>query len=275
MRADTYQNSDRLSGTDASKNEEYLTAARLSDAAGRCYNRGIPVFTDFLDINRQSVFTAFSSGEKGIFGFKMPPVSCVMSGGYDLAERKVIIFLPYEDFPYEVPFDIIKISPVNIRFAEELTHRDYLGAVMGLGIVRDKFGDIIVARDGAYIIALKSITPYITDNLNQVKHTAVTAEVTDYNDFSYVPDFKEIRGTVASLRLDSVIALGFGGSRSRLISYIENGKVAVNGKIITSNAYSLKPEDIVSVRGLGRIKFISSGALTKKGRTVVVLHKYI
>ncbi len=261
-----------------SKSEERIIEGRLLDAANCCYNRGIPVCTDFLDLNKQTIFDSMVSvgTHKGASGSKLPPVSFFAAGGYDLAERKVIVFLPYEDFSYDdVPYDIIKISPANPKFAEPLTHRDYLGAVIGLGVSRDKFGDVLVVEEGAYIFSIKSITSYITGNLCQVRHTTVKSEVIDSLDFDYTPRFREIQGTVASLRLDSVIALGFGSSRSHLISYIENGRVAVNGRIITSNAYNLKPEDIISVRGLGKIKFINSVTSTKKGRIVVIIYKYI
>ena len=257
--------------------EESLIEGKLLDAANTCYNRSIPVCTDFLDLNVQTILNRMlSSGHhKGKSGLKMPPVSHIATGGYDLAERKVVVFLPYDEFPYEIPYDIVKITPVNARFAEDLTHRDYLGSVMGLGIVRDKLGDIIVTDDCAYIFSIRNITPYIIENLCQVRHTTVKAEIVDVPDFHYTPKFKEIQGTVASLRLDTVIALGFGGSRNHLITYIEDGKTSVNGRIITSNAYNLKPDDIISVRGLGKIKYINSVTSTKKGRIVVIIHKYI
>lgn len=131
-----------------------------------------------------------------------------MDGGYDTAERKMIIFLPYEDFPYNQPYDIIRIKPANPRFAESLTHRDYLGSLMGLGITRDKLGDVVLDDGCAYVFADANISDYIISGLCQVKHTTVTASTVDKLDFNYTPAFEEIKGTVASLRLDSVISLG-------------------------------------------------------------------
>ena len=112
-------------------------------------------------------------------------------------------------------------------------------------------------------------------NISKIRHTYVTVELLDRADFNYTPEYEEIKGTVASLRLDAVIALGFHGSRNQLITYITDGKVAVNGQIITSNAYNLKPDDIISVRGLGKIRFIRSITETKKGRLMVIINKYI
>ena len=100
-------------------------------------------------------------------------------------------------------------------------------------------------------------------------------EIIDAEDFEYVPSYEEIRGTVASVRLDSVIALGFNSSRNHIISYIEEGKVAVNGRIITSNAYSIKDNDIISVRGLGKIRYVNTLSETRKGRILILIHKFI
>ena len=94
-------------------------------------------------------------------------------------------------------------------------------------------------------------------------------------EFNYEPAYEVIKGSVASLRLDAVIALGFNGSRSHIASYIIDGKVSVNGRIITSNAYNLKAGDIISVRGLGKIRYIETFSETKKGRIMITINKYI
>lgn len=248
--------------------DEKIVLNRFKDLSNACYKRDIPVFTDFLDINRQTIF---HNNIK-----EMPPVSWKVIGGYNLAERKLIVFLPYEDYPFQIPYDIIAVRAANPKFAEELNHRDYLGSLMNIGIAREKLGDIVVKDKTAYIFCLKSISQYVIENMAKVRHTIVNAAIIDEADFPDVePEFKEISGTVASLRLDSVISLGFGSSRSKLINYIEGGNVSVNGRIITSNAYTLKPDDIISVRGLGKIRFIRSVTETKKGRTVVIINKYI
>ena len=253
----------------AQSGEDRFTAGRLIDAANACYNRGIPVSTDFLDLNKQSVF------HRVITSPDFLPVDYRIDGGYDMAERRMVTFLPYEEFPYVIPYNIIRIKPANPRYAEELTHRDYLGSLMGLGIVRDKLGDIIITEGSAYVFASEGITDFIISGLCQVRHTTVISTLVDKPDFQYTPRYQEIKGSVASLRLDAVISLGFGGSRSSMISHIESGQTAVNGRIITSNAYNLKPDDIISVRGLGRIRFINSVASTKKGRLIVIIHKYV
>ncbi len=247
-------------------NDERLICNRFLDAANMCYSRNIPIATDFLDINKQTLFQSIIKD--------LPPVSYIALGGYELAERKVIQFLPFEDFPYENPYSIIKIAALNGKFSDELSHRDYLGTILGLGISRDKTGDILVMDNEAYVFCCNNIADYLVENLTRIKHTTVYSTIISSIDFKYEPKYDTITGTVASLRLDSVISLGFQGSRSHLISYIEDGKVSVNGRIITSNAYHLNENDIISVRGLGRIQYVRYIADTKKGRAMIEINKY-
>lgn len=247
--------------------EDKLAFNRILDIANNCYNRNIPTATDFIDLHMQSVFKSNMN--------QLPPVCSIAMGGYDLAERKQILFLPYEDFPYEPPYDIVRISPVTAKFFEELGHRDFLGSLMGLGLTRAKFGDIIVDNNCAYVFCTKGVTKIISDNLIKIKNTQVKIELVDAINFSYKPKTEEIIGSVASLRIDCLIALGFKESRSHLISYIENGQVYVNGQLITTNAYNLKENDIISLRKKGRIQFVEVLSSTKKGRIMVKLNKFI
>ena len=172
-------------------------------------------------------------------------------------------------------FSVIRIKPANKKFAEDLNHRDFLGSIMGLGINRSKIGDIIIQDSSAYFFCCTSIAKYITDNLGRIKHTTVTCEIVENMSFDYEPRYEEITGSISSLRLDSVISLGFNSSRSHIIKYIEEGKTFVNGRIITSNGHHIKPDDLISIRGLGKIKFIREITTTKKGRLMIIIHKYI
>lgn len=248
-------------------NDDKLIANRLLDYANQCYQRNIPVVTDFLDLYKQSIFHSILH--------KMPPICWKAIGGYDLAERKVILFKPYEEFPDPEIFSTIKIQASNNKYREQLTHRDYLGSILNLGITREKIGDIIIKSDATYLFCSLNITDFLLDNILKIKNTFVRTELVYLDHLEFTPNYKEIKGSVASLRLDSVIALGFSGSRSHLISYIETGKVSVNGQIITSNGYSLKVNDLISVRGLGKIKFINTICETKKNRQMVIIYKFI
>lgn len=249
------------------ENDDRLVCNRFKEAADNCYYRSIPTSTDFLDLYKQNLFNTVIK--------ELPPVQYRLEGGYELAERKVVLFLPQDFETSDMPFVTLKVTPRNLHFTEKLSHRDYLGSVMGLGITRDKVGDILLCDNCAYIFCMKGIAEYLTDNLLKIRNTYVAVTEISNEEFNYEPAYEVIKGSVASLRLDAVIALGFNGSRSHITSYIIDGKVSVNGRIITSNAYNLKAGDIISVRGLGKIRYIETLSETKKGRIMITVNKYI
>lgn len=188
----------------------------------------------------------------------------------------MVAFLPdalcYE---YFYPISVLKIRPLQKKFSETLSHRDYLGAILNLGLERSKIGDIVVQDDFAILFVHQSLESFVQDELKRIRHTSVITEVENFQDFSYSPKIEEKKGTVSSLRLDSLLALAFSSSRTKLVAYIENGKVFVNGKLITSNGYQIKDSDIISVRGLGRFQYKGMVSQTKKRRYFVTIHLYI
>ena len=119
------------------------------------------------------------------------------------------------------------------------------------------------------------MAPFIYENLTRIRHTTVTVTEEDVSDISYTPKLEEIAGTVASVRLDTLLALAFGSSRSKLVALIEGGKVFVNGRLMTTNSYQIKEGDIVSVRGMGRFQYEGIRSQTKKGRYYVAIQKYV
>ena len=242
---------------------------RFIELADKCYYKNIPVYTEFLNLNEQSIFMSMIT--------KLPPVQYQLTGGYQGAERCMAAFTPIDyKKVVEAPISILKVSPVHMKYADCLTHRDYLGAVMNLGIERSMIGDILVEQSQtAYLFVVDKICDYIIEQLLKIKHTNVgLTEVMDI-DTEITPDFKIIEGTVASIRLDSVAALAFGIPRSRSMKYIESGLVFVGGKNITSNAYLLKNNDIISIRGLGRFIYVGQSSLTRKGRLLITIKKYV
>jgi RNA-binding protein YlmH len=251
------------------KDEERLICNRMLDMANNSYYHNIPVTTDFMDLYSQSLFHNIIKD--------LPPVKWKLIGGYELAERKIIVFYPeyMVDNDFYDSYATIRIYPADKRFSDDLNHRDFLGSVIGLGITRGQIGDIIIQDNEAILFCTNKIKSYILDNLSKIRHTYVRCEEIFASDIEFTPRYNEITGSVASLRLDAVISLGFGQSRSHLINYIEEGKIYVNGRIITSNAYSIKEGDIISIRGLGKIRFISEISTTKKGRMMIRIHKYI
>ncbi|QOV20971.1 RNA-binding protein [Blautia liquoris] len=240
---------------------------RLEELADTAYQRSIVTFTEFMDLEEQHMLHSVNWRDYG--------VTASLFGGYDMAERQMAAFLPDAlVFEWKYPFVCVKIFPESIKFSETIGHRDFLGAILNLGITRNRLGDLIVRDNCGYVFAEEKIAHFLCSELTRVKHTLVTAEICESVTSFPGPDEKEIKGSVASLRLDSMIALVFGGSRTSIVPYIENGKVFVNGKMIVSNGNLLKNNDIVSVRGLGKFRFGQVLHHTKKGRNLVVVYRY-
>ncbi len=251
--------------------KELLFEKRMKDLANRAYNRDIVLFTDFLNLDELHKIHSFMP--------KDLPVTVYTYGGYDLAERQMAAFLPdalsYLAEELDYPLTCLKIRPIALKFAEKLTHRDYLGALLNLGMDRSMLGDILVGEEEAYCFCKNSMCEFVQKNLTRVRHTTISVElVADLAELPK-PKFKEIQGTVPSVRLDVLAALAFGESRNKIAPLIEGGKVFVNGRIVTSNGYNPVPGDLVSVRQKGR--FLYDGVLgqTKKGRIRVQLNRYI
>lgn len=247
--------------------EEILLQKRLTELSRVAYHRGIVTFSDFLNLNELNILHT-TPKDQWMTRYET-------FGGYGFSERQMAAFLPdalyYE---YQYPIQAIQITPSSRKFAEELSHRDYLGAVMNLGIERSKIGDILTQDGSAILFVNEDLASYITEQLTRVKHTVVNAApVFDFRE-DYQPDYETIKGSVASIRLDTVLSLVFPLSRSKLTSYIEAGRVFVNGKLISSNGYRLKEGDIISVRKMGRILYDGILSETKKGRYMITVRKF-
>ena len=248
--------------------EELLLQKRLVELSRIAYTREIVTFSEFLNLNELNILHT-------------TPKDMLLSqyktyGGYGLSERQMAAFLPdalYYDYQY--PIQIIEISPVNRKFAEELSHRDYLGAVMNLGIERCKLGDILIEDGKAILFAKEELASYIMEHLTRIRHTTVKTSILPAFEDSYEPRYEELKGTVASVRLDTVLSLAYPLSRSKVTGLIEGARVFVNGKLVTSNGYRLKEGDILSVRKMGRIGYNGILSETKKGRYMVSIRKYI
>lgn len=250
--------------------EELLLQKRLIELSNISYQRDLVTFSDFLNLNELNIL---HSTPKNMF-----PSRFETYGGYELAERQMVAFLPdalYYDYNY--PVKVLRIRPAQLKFAEALTHRDYLGALLNLGIERCKIGDLLIMDSECVIFVADSLSAYIANSLTTVRHTTVTISEVPHSGegFSYIPAFQKLKGTVASVRLDTVLSVAFPLSRSKLTCLIEGGKVFVNGKLITTNSYHLKENDIISVRGMGKLSYMGILSSTKKGRYYITVHKYI
>lgn len=241
---------------------------RIRELANLSYQRDIVTFSDFLNLNEQNMVSSLKR--------QFPQIVMEIFGGYENAERQMVAFHPDAlAFTWEYPIDCLKIEPKAIKFSESLTHRDYLGALLNLGIERSVIGDIVVQEKAAWFFCQNKMTDFFLDNLCRVRHTNILITKVDDPDKLPCPKLEAINGTCASVRLDSLISLAFKASRSSMVSYIEGGQVFVNGKLITSNGYEPKDGDIISVRGKGRFIFDGMSHQTKKGRCGVRILRYI
>ena len=248
------------------KNEFFLK--RIRELANLSYQRDIVTFSDFLNLNEQNMVSSLKQ--------QFPQVVMETFGGYDNAERQMVAFHPDAlAFTWEYPIDCLKIEPKSLKFSEELTHRDYLGALLNLGVDRTMIGDILVQEKAAWFFCQSKMTEFFLENLCRVRHTNILITVVDKQEELPAPKMETIHGTCASVRLDSLIALAFKASRSSMVSYIEGGQVFVNGKLITSNGYEPREGDIISVRGKGRFIYDGTSHQTRKGRSSIQLSLYI
>ena len=168
---------------------ESLLRKRLVELSNQAYTRDIVTFSDFLNLNELHIL---HTTPKDLF-----PARYETFGGYDMAERQMVAFLPdalYYEYGY--PLKPIEIKPLHERFAGSLSHRDYLGALINLGIERSRLGDIIIDGCTAVVFAREEITPFIVDQLSRIRHTEVSACIRQEGRIDFHPKYEEKRGTV-------------------------------------------------------------------------------
>lgn len=246
--------------------DSQLLIRRLSDLANETLYHGYCTFSDFLNLNEQSVFFENKS--------KLPHVSYELYGGYEDSERRMIKFCQEYSTDTQFPIVCVKVQALSEKFSDHFSHRDFLGAVLNLGIDRNKTGDILIKDNIGYILTTDLMADFICDHLEKVKHTKVKACMTDIPEDVFLPHFKTKQGTVSSIRIDSLISLAFNLSRTSAVRYISQGLVFINGKQTLSNSTVPKNNDIISVRTLGRFKLETTDLKSKKDKFVVKIHIY-
>ena len=199
-----------------------------------------------------------------------------LDGGYENAERKILAAGNEEEAgPPDLPVRVIAVRPKSDKYAEDLTHRDYLGAILGLGIERSLVGDIIVRDRRAWFFCLASAADMLASSLAQVRRTAVAAEITTADVPELQPRYAPVRLNVASERLDAVISAFAGISRGQADKLFAAGKVFVNGRMTEDRSTRLKEGDVLSVRGTGKAVYDGIEYETKKKRYQVRLRKLV
>ncbi|PSF37538.1 photosystem II S4 domain protein [Aphanothece hegewaldii CCALA 016] len=242
--------------------------ARIIDQADQAIKTWDIVLTDFFSppvlAEVQRIFS------------RLTEVQVVSWGGYPQAERQRL-GIARADLPLDP--ELVQVTALDVAgnfLFDPATHRDFLGAILGTGIVREKVGDIIVLGErGAQIIVVPELVDFFTLSLTQVRSVPVKVQPIELSELRVrPPQKKELTTTEASLRLDAIASAGFGMSRSKMSEAITAGDIRVNWKEISQPSHNIQSGDLISMRGKGRLE-IGEVEVTKKQRYRVQLTRYI
>ncbi len=241
---------------------------RLRELAEKSFQQNIFTFSGFLGLSEQDVLWRLEK--------ELHYAGITLQGGFEQADRKVVRFGRIEELGYEVDFPIvcIHIQPLMKKFAEALSHRDFLGALMNLGIERSTMGDIQVGESEAYLFCLENMAEYICENLGQIRHTHVKCRVVEaYAEVKQEePATEEIQ--VSSMRLDGCISKVYRISRNECLELFRSGKIFVDGRLCENNSRTLKGGETINVRGKGKFLLVGEPKETRKGKLRVIVQVY-
>ena len=239
--------------------ENRETLSRLLDLGDRAIQTWEVVCSDFL--SPPEISEALR-----VFG-KMTEIQCIAWGGYEQAERQRLAIARSE-----LPLDqsMVSLTPISIAgnfLFDTATHRDFLGAILGCGIERQKVGDVnVLGEKGAQAIIVPELMEYLQIHFNQVRTVPVKVNAIAIEELKIrIPQTKELTSTEASLRLDAIASFGFGMSRSKMVDLINADDVRVNWKTVSQPNYQLKAGDLIAIRGKGRVT-VGEIMITKKER---------
>lgn len=248
--------------------EDKVLLAKVWDKINTGLRKNIVASTCFLTL-RELDMTRYLFGDmEGLVAF----------GGYADAERQMLVYLPEYLDQSTLTGEDSPIVCLRATFydGDSPSHRDFLGALMGAGIARQTVGDICVSKGSCDFFVTDEIAPYILQNFTSAGRTKLHLETIPLSQVIIPePETKQIKDTLASLRLDSVVATGFRIGRSLAAQYICAGKAAINGLPCEKPDKPIEEGDKISVRGLGKIKLTAVNGQTKKGRISVVIDRYI
>jgi len=246
--------------------QERLLLSRLWDKIGQA-RRGAPAHTGFLSASEQEAAARFLNAAghpRHLF-----------AGGFPQAERQVCALLPdwQEEAAWESPYTALRCRWSS---GEALTHRDFLGAILGAGLDREKVGDILVGEGSCDILVFRELVPYLLQNLTGAGRAKLRVEEIGLADVQIpVPTVKTLHDTVSSLRLDAVMAAGFSLSRGKAAELIAAGRVEVDHRLCQKADRPVEEGDVLTCRGLGKCVVTQVGGLSKKGRTILTLERYL
>ena len=248
--------------------EDKVLLAKIWDKVQAGMRKNIPASTAFLSLRELDMARYLFGQQEGLLAF----------GGHSDAERQMLIYLPEyldESCLYEEDSPLVCLRATFFD-GDTPNHRDFLGALMGLGVARETLGDICVGKGRCDFFVTRDIAPFIRQNLTGAGRTKVHLEQIPLSQVQISePEVAIIKDTVASVRLDSVISSGFRIGRSAAAQHVTAGKAAIDGLPCEKPDKEVKEGAKISVRGLGKIKLASVGGTTKKGRISLVIHRYV
>ena len=242
----------------------------MEDLAVTADQNGYPAFSDFLDDHQRSLLSKLEG---------RLPVCLAYFGGYADAERVMAVFYPEylsESLQeiMEEELQLLWIQPLDLRFVKRIPgHRDYLGALMGTGIRRDKLGDLLTTEKGAYLWAKKEIAPYIVQELTGVGPTSVLVKPVPSSDMPEPESGADAVVSVSYMRLDAVVSRVFNMGRSEASKWIVAGKAMKNGQQILDVDKPVAVGDKITLRGKGLLKIKEDKGLSKSGRIQLLVER--
>lgn len=248
--------------------EDKFFFARLADMVSQCERNTVSVFSDFLDERQSAQAEEWCRRNAGGLSYKL-------WGGYAGAGRKMLAIYPdfYEDYIMEdFPFKCITFA---YRKEDKLTHRDFLGTLMGMKIRRDTVGDIVTGEGMAQVFVTEIAARLITATVSKIGRTGVKCSDEKPFEMEVRQEFRTVSGTVASLRLDCIVSLAANLSREKSAVLIRSEKVEINHFITESVSAEVNSGDIISVRGFGKFLLSEVGGNTRKNRIHIIIKKFV
>lgn len=254
--------------------DDKLLSASIHDKLIKCKNDCIITYTNFLDIRQQGIFLSYPQDKE---------VVSLLFGGYESAERKIGVFIPklyqvateseFVEYDGGEPLKAVRIE--KDKFSS-LGHRDYLGALMSMGIKRDAVGDIIPDETGANVVVLKEISAYIIQNLDRIGRGSCKCTQIPLSEIEKAEcETLEVFATVASLRLDNIVSTAFSVSRKLTIQAIEQKNVFVDGIMCEKADKKVNVGSKIVFRGKGKVVLLEQNGFSKKDRPKIIIKKYI
>ena len=249
------------------REEDQQLAGFILDQIEIVKKRKTEQFTDFLNPHQRKISREIIE--------QFQEINYLEDGGFQQAERQRMGIFPDYLFPEHVntPLVILEISG-NFSF-KNVRHNDFLGAIMGLGLKRKKIGDILVLEEKTQVIVAEEVRDVLLFKLERVNEVPVEVVEIDRDEI-IVPtkNTKDIKATVASMRLDAVASAGFGDSRSKISRDIKNKKVKLNWKPESDPAQDVSVGDIISIRRRGRVEVAQRRGVSNRGRIKLLLKRY-